>query len=150
MIRSYDSVMLRTLLPPLVASMQLFGVYALLRGHYGPGGGFVAGVLFAASWILPRLTLGERRARFALSPRRAAILSSAGILLFVATGIVPMLVGAPMLDYAALPIPGAASDRRSWGILVIEVGITIAVAGALLSIFYALAGSSRAEQERTP
>jgi multicomponent Na+:H+ antiporter subunit B len=143
MIRSYDSVMLRTLLPPLVASMQLFGVYALLRGHYGPGGGFVAGVLFAASWIFPRLTLGEPKARFSLSPRRAAILSSSGILIFLFVGLVPMLFGAPLLDYAALPLPGAPRDRRALGILGIEIGVTLAVAGAMLSIFYALASPVR-------
>jgi multicomponent Na+:H+ antiporter subunit B len=145
MIRSYDSVMLRTLLPPLLAAMQLFGVYALLRGHYGPGGGFVAGVLFAASWILPRLTIGEPRARFALSPRRAAILSSTGILIFVTVGLVPMLAGAPLLDYGALPFPGESADRRSLGILVIEIGVTLAVAGAMLSIFYALSSSVRGD-----
>lgn len=126
--------------------MQLFGVYVLLRGHYGPGGGFVAGVLFAASWILPRLTLGEPHSRFALSPRRAAILSSIGILIFVAAGVVPLLAGAPFLDYSALPVGGADADRRSLGILAIEVGVTVAVAGALLSIFYALAGHASAER----
>jgi multicomponent Na+:H+ antiporter subunit B len=138
MIRSFDSLMVRTLLSPLLAAMQLFGVYVLLHGHYSPGGGFVAGVLFAASMILPRLTLGEPVGRLALSPRSAAVMASIGILFFAAIGVAPMLVGQAPLDYAVLPLADAPAYRRSMGILLIEVGVTLAVAGAMLSIFYAL------------
>ncbi|CAN5734339.1 Na(+)/H(+) antiporter subunit B [soil metagenome] len=138
MIRSFDSLMLRTLLAPLLAALQLFAVYVLLHGHYSPGGGFVAGVLFAASMILPRLTLGHPTGRLALTPQRAAIMAVSGILLFSAVGIVPMLLGQPMLDYAALPLASTAPYRRSMAILLIEIGVTLAVAGSMLSIFYAL------------
>jgi multicomponent Na+:H+ antiporter subunit B len=138
MIRSFDSLMLRTLMPPMLAVMQLFGVYVLLHGHYSPGGGFVAGVLFAASMILPRLTLGHPVGWLALSPRSAAVMASIGIIFFAGIGIAPMLVGQPPLDYGVLPLAETAAYRRSMGILLIEVGITMAVAGAMLSIFYAL------------
>lgn len=138
MIRSFDSLMLRTLMPPLLAVMQLFAVYVLLHGHYSPGGGFVAGVLFAASMILPRLTLGHPVGRLALSARAAAVMASIGIIFFSAIGIAPMIVGQPPLDYGVLPLAATAAYRRSMGILLIEVGITMAVAGAMLSIFYAL------------
>jgi multicomponent Na+:H+ antiporter subunit B len=137
---SFDSLMLRTLLAPLTAAMQLFGVYVLLHGHYSPGGGFVAGILFAAAMILPRLLGHTPAERFALSPRGAAIMAAIGILFFAAIGVAPMLVGAAPLDYAVLPIGVDSAARRSMGILLIEVGVTLAVAGAMLSIFYALSG----------
>jgi multicomponent Na+:H+ antiporter subunit B len=140
MIRSFDSLMLRTLLAPLLAAMQLFAVYVLLHGHYSPGGGFVAGVLFAASMILPRLAFGEREGRLALRPRSAAVMAVIGIVIFAGIGVAPMFVGAPMLDYAVLPLAAESYYRRSMGILLIEVGVTLAVAGAMLSIFYALSG----------
>jgi multicomponent Na+:H+ antiporter subunit B len=140
MIRPFDSLMLRTVLPSLLAAIQLFAVYLLLHGHYSPGGGFVAGVLFAASFILPRLTFGQPKGRLALSPQRAAIMAVVGIIIFAAIGVAPMLVGAPMLDYSVLPIADTSYYRRSMGILLIEVGVTMAVAGAMLSIFYALSG----------
>lgn len=138
--------MLRTLQAPLIAALQLFAVYVLLHGHYSPGGGFVAGVLFAASMILPRLTSGRQRGPFALSPRGAAVLSASGIVLFAAIGVAPMLVGSPMLDYGVLPLAEKEAYRRSLGILLIEVGVTMAVAGAMLSIFYALAGPVGGEE----
>jgi multicomponent Na+:H+ antiporter subunit B len=140
MIRSFDSVLLRTLLAPLVAALQLVGMYVLLHGHYSPGGGFVAGVLFAASMILPRLTTGDPTGRLTLSPRGAAIMAAIGILIFAGVGIAPMLAGHAILDYGVLPLAAEPAYRRSMGILLIEVGITLAVAGAMLSIFYALAG----------
>jgi multicomponent Na+:H+ antiporter subunit B len=140
MIRSFDSVMLRTLLDPLVAALQLLAVYALLHGHYSPGGGFVAGILLAASLILPRLTRGRPTGRFALTPQGAAIMAAIGIIFFAVIGVAPMLFGAQMLDYAVLPLGMETAARRSMGILLIEVGVTLAVAGAMLSIFYALSG----------
>jgi multicomponent Na+:H+ antiporter subunit B len=112
----------------------------LLHGHYSPGGGFVAGVLFAASMILPRLTFGQPEGRLALSPRSAALMAVSGIVIFAALGVAPMFLGAAMLDYGVLPLAAEVPYRRSMGILLIEVGITLAVAGAMLSIFYALSG----------
>jgi multicomponent Na+:H+ antiporter subunit B len=146
MIRSFDSLMLRTLMAPLLAAMQLFAVYVLLHGHYSPGGGFVAGILFAASMILPRLTSAEMGGRLSLTPRGAAIMAAVGILFFAAIAVAPMLVGHAPLDYAVLPIGEAAAMRRSMGILLIEIGVTLAVAGAMLSIFYALSGPVGGEE----
>jgi multicomponent Na+:H+ antiporter subunit B len=110
----------------------------LLHGHYSPGGGFVAGILFAASMILPRLTSGAPGGRLSLSPRGAAVMAAIGILFFAAIAVAPMFVGQAPLDYAVLPIGAEPALRRSMGILLIEVGVTLAVAGAMLSIFYAL------------
>ncbi len=135
----FESLMLRVMLAPLLGVLQLFGVYVLLHGHYGPGGGFVAGILVAAAMILPRL-VGWAPERLLLSPRGAALTAVAGILLFAALGGLPLLAGRPLLDYAVLPLGGTTAARRSMGILGIEVGVALAVAGAMLALFYALAG----------
>jgi multicomponent Na+:H+ antiporter subunit B len=140
MIRPFDSLMLRTLLGPLVAAMQLFAFYILVHGHYSPGGGFQAGILLGASLILPRLALGEVTGRLTLTPGGAGVLTAAGVLIFAGIGAVAILYGHPMLDYSVLPLGPDPAMRRSLGILLIEVGVTLAVAGAVLSIFYALSG----------
>lgn len=141
MIQPFDSLMLRTLLGPLVAALQLFALYVLLHGHYSPGGGFQAGILLAASLILPLLTMGRGRGRRSLSLRGAVTLTAVGVLIYTLVGVLPLLTGSgTMLDYAALPLGGEAADRRSLGILLIEVGVTIGVAGAMVAIFYGLAG----------
>lgn len=138
MIRPFDSLMLRTLLEPLVAAMQLFALYVLIHGHYSPGGGFQAGILLGASMILPRLAIGRPPGRLALGPGGAGVLTAVGVLIFALIGAAAMLGGGAMLDYAVLPLGADLAGRRSLAILLIEVGVTLAVAGAMLSIFYAL------------
>lgn len=137
--------MLQVVMVPLVAVLQLFGMYVLLHGHYGPGGGFVAGILLAAGMILPRLA-GRQSDRFSLGPRSAALVAVSGILVFVAVAVAPMFTGQPPLDYAALPIGTTDAARRSMGILLIEVGVTLAVAGAMLAIFFALSAKIGGEE----
>ncbi len=138
--------MLRTLLGPLVAAMQLFAFYILVHGHYSPGGGFQAGILLGASMILPRLTLGRAQGPLALTPGGAGVLTAVGVLIFAGLGTVAVLVGQPMLDYSVLPLDPDPAVRRSLAILLIEVGVTLAVAGAMLSIFYALSGKLGGEE----
>jgi multicomponent Na+:H+ antiporter subunit B len=145
MIGPFNSLMLRLLMALLRGAIQLFAVYVLLHGHYAPGGGFVAGTLFAAAMILPRLTDGAGIDALTLSPRGAQVMSAVGILLFAAVGTASMLGGSALLDYAALPLAETAAERRSMGVLLIEVGVTMAVAGAMLSIYLSLAGEEGAE-----
>jgi multicomponent Na+:H+ antiporter subunit B len=140
MIRPFDSLMLRTVLGPLVAAMQLFAFYVLIHGHYSPGGGFQAGILLGASMILPRLALGRPPGPLALTPGGAGVLTAVGVLIFAGYGALSMLFGQPMLDYSAVRLTGDLAETRSLAILFIDVGVTLAVAGAMLSIFYALSG----------
>lgn len=139
MIGPFESVILRTLLTPLVASLQLFAVYVLVHGHYSPGGGFQGGVLLGTSLILPLLSKGRVHGPFLLTERGAGVMAATGIFIFAAFGFVPMMLGFSMLDYSGLPLPGTeTAQQRSLGILGIEVGVTLAVAGAVVSIFYSL------------
>jgi multicomponent Na+:H+ antiporter subunit B len=145
MLGPFNSLMLRLLMALLRGAIQLFAVYVLLHGHYAPGGGFVAGTLFAAAMILPRLTEGVRMDLLTLSPRGAQVMSAVGILLFAAVGTASMVAGSPLLDYGALPFGDSAPERRAMGVLLIEVGVTMAVAGAMLSIYLSLAGAQGEE-----
>ena len=138
MIQPFDSVMLRTLLGPLVAALQLFAVYVLMHGHYSPGGGFPAGILLAASFILPLLVKGRDAGWRAISLPGAVTITAVGVLIYAAVGLAPLILDGTMLDYARLPLAADAAARRSLGILIIEVGVTLGVAGAMVSIFHGL------------
>jgi flagellar basal body-associated protein FliL len=62
---------------------------------------------------------------------------------------VSLLFGQSFLDYSALPFGGMATpDKRSLGILLIEVGVTLAVAGGLVSIYYSLNRDIRNDDEK--
>ena len=138
MIRPHDSVIVHTLARVFTPIIQLFALYVLFHGHYSPGGGFQAGTLFAASVILPIIVFGIQGSLIVLE-RRAIILGGIGILLYAGIGLVPLILGEEFLNYEELPIPGMeASARRHWGILGIEIGVTIAVAATAVSIYYSL------------
>ncbi|MBI4564721.1 MAG: cation:proton antiporter [Planctomycetes bacterium] len=137
----FDSLMLRVLLGPLVACLQIFALYVVFHGHTSPGGGFQGGVLLGASMILMMLVHGRATPSLMLSQRGSAALAAAGVLAYATLAAIPLLAGRPMLDYAALPLPSLEPAQRRWvGILIVEASVALAVAGVMVSLFQSLAG----------
>ncbi|MEE4660213.1 MAG: MnhB domain-containing protein [Halieaceae bacterium] len=136
MILRHDSVIVRTLGHLLIPIAQLYGCYVIVFGQYGPGGGFVGGVVLAASMILAILIYGmdaedSRLARLALHG------DGLGLLLFAGVGGLCLIGGGQFLNYASLQVPGLDEPaRRSLGILLTQVGVAldVAVTGASISI----------------
>lgn len=126
----------------IVPFIQIFALYVITHGHYGPGGGFQGGVILAASMMLLRLAMGEEQEHRRFSPTAAAALASIGILIYAGAGILPLAFGGAFLDYGNLPIPGlAGAELRSLGILIVESGVGMVVWGTLVIIFDYLLGS---------
>jgi multicomponent Na+:H+ antiporter subunit B len=121
----------------IVPFIVLFALYVQFHGEYGPGGGFQAGAIFAAAVILYALIEGEDAALQILSPTLLRGLMAGGALLYGATGVVTMLLGGNFLDYSVLGDDAVAGQQ--WGIIVIELGVGVCVAGVLLTIYHAFA-----------
>lgn len=115
--------------------IMLFALYVIFHGHYSPGGGFQGGTMLAASVILIRLAAGSELAQKQFSKDWATPLGSVGVLIYWGTGFVAMLCGGRFLDYAFLPVTGAAPHHRMLGILFIEIGVGLAVMGILTAIY---------------
>jgi multicomponent Na+:H+ antiporter subunit B len=109
-----------------------------VHGHDSPGGGFQAGVILAATYVLVALALGREALDRRVNEPVCLAVASAGVLLYLATGLVGLLAGEAFLDYAALPL-GAPAEARHLGILLIETGVTVGVAAALILILCRLA-----------
>lgn len=121
--------------------IQLFGLYVIVHGHYGPGGGFQGGAMIAASFLLIRLSAGETASQVYFRKSVGTPLGILGASVFVMTGVVCMLMGGAFLDYHHLPLPGMTpAELRYMGILFVEVGIGVAVAATLVTIFDDLLG----------
>jgi multicomponent Na+:H+ antiporter subunit B len=145
MIGAYPSEVVRVVCAILSPFIAVFGIYIVIHGHYGPGGGFAGGVFVAMGAILPRLTLEEEVAFRVVPPSTGPLAGAAGMLLFLAAGTVPLLVGGAFLDYGAVEIAGVAASRvRYMGILVVEIAVGLAVFGALLLLFDTLTRRTRA------
>jgi multicomponent Na+:H+ antiporter subunit B len=126
----------------LIPFIQIFALYVITHGHYGPGGGFQGGVILAASIMLLRLTFDEAHEHRRFSPKLAGIIAMLGILIYAFAGLVPLAFGGNFLDYGYLPIPGLSSaELRYHGILIVEIGVGMVVWGTLVTLFDHLMGS---------
>jgi len=121
----------------IIPFVLLFALYVQFHGDYGPGGGFQAGVIFASAFILHGLIFGLQRTRQVITPSLLRILMSLGVLLYLGTGILSMLLGGNLLDYDYLahdPLHG-----QHWGIFLVELGVGITVTAVMISLFYSFA-----------
>lgn len=115
----------------------VFALYVQFHGDFGPGGGFQAGVIFAAALILYGLVFGVDRLRRAVPAGLVRILAAAGVLLYAGVGVAGMLLGGAFLDYGVLlPDPMAGQHL---GILLIELGVGVTVAAVMTILFYCFA-----------
>jgi multicomponent Na+:H+ antiporter subunit B len=135
-------VLLRVISKFLIPLIALFGFYVQFHGDYGPGGGFQAGVILAASVILYALIFSLDEAKRAFPPWLIRVGMSLGVLLYGGTGVVTFLLGAEFLNYNVLwsdPISG-----QHYGILAVELGVLCSVTSVMIAIFYAF-GSRQPE-----
>ncbi|MCH7779724.1 MAG: Na(+)/H(+) antiporter subunit B [Acidobacteria bacterium] len=132
---------LRVVSKLLIPYILLFAFYVQFHGDYGPGGGFQAGVIFAAAFILYALVFGLepalRVAPLAVIEKLAAL----GLLIYAGVGIVAMLKGGNFLDYSALEQHETQGQHH--GIMIVEAGVGITVAAVLIAVFYSFAGRRR-------
>ncbi len=121
----------------IIPFVLLFGLYVQFHGDYGPGGGFQAGVIFASAFILHGLIFGLQRTRRVITPSALRILMASGVLIYMGTGIVTMMLGGNLLDYNFLAHDG--KHGQHWGIFAVELGVGVTVAGVMISLFFSFA-----------
>ena len=135
----HHHLLLRVVTRLLVGTIILFGLYVQFHGDFSPGGGFQAGVIIAAAFIIYGIVFGLREVQDVLPPWIAHRLMPLGVLIYAGTGVASMLLGYTFLDYGAFE-PGHPSHGQHWGILVVEAGVGVTVAGVMVSVYYAFAG----------
>lgn len=139
---AHRHLVLRVVTKLYVPLILLFALYVQFHGDYGPGGGFQAGVIFAAGIVLYALVFGLDAARAVLPMRVVRAMTAAGVLVYGGTGVAAMLRGGRFLDYSALS-PADPVAGQHWGILLVELGVGITVAGTMLMLFFVFAGRGR-------
>jgi multicomponent Na+:H+ antiporter subunit B len=135
MIERHESVVVQTFVRLLTPLAQLFALYVLAFGHYSPGGGFQAGVILGATYILLALAFGRQTLDRKVNERLCLAIGAAGVLLYALTGVAGMVAGGAFLDYSRLPLPVTPVRARYFGILFIETGVTLGVAATLTLLF---------------
>ena len=129
-----QQIILRVVVKWLLPLILIFALYVQFHGDYGPGGGFQAGVIFAAGIILYTMLFGLSNASRAFKPELLELLSAFGVLLYAGVGVFCMVLGGNFLDYNHLrhdPVHG-----QHLGILLVELGVGITVASVMITIFF--------------
>jgi len=138
MIRPHDSAIVRTLGHVVITITQLFGIYVLVFGQHGPGGGFVGGVIIAASMILAILIFGIDSPDSVLA-RKILHGDGLGLLIFAGVGGLCLIGGGQFLNYSYLQIPSLDEASQHYvGILLTQIGVAVDVAVTGVSIAVSL------------
>ncbi|MGB1309854.1 MAG: DUF4040 domain-containing protein [Leucothrix sp.] len=124
-------VMAKFMIPFII----LFALYVQFHGDFGPGGGFQAGVIFSVAIILYTLTFSQYDGMRLVPPKVLKILAATGVLIYGGTGIWTLLKGGTFLNYSVLGETSVAGQHL--GILLIEFGVGLTVATAMMLLFFA-------------
>ena len=133
---------LRVVSKLLIPYVLLFALYVQFHGDYGPGGGFQAGVIFAAGFVLYGLIYGLTEVRRVAPGRMVELIIALGVLVFAGTGVASMLLGGNFLEYGVFA-PAHPSKGQHYGILVVELGVGMTVAAVMIAIYSTFAGRGR-------
>lgn len=117
----------------LIGLFLVFSLYVLLRGHDTPGGGFIGGLIGALGFVLYAFAsgVGEARAALRVDPRTVGII---GMGLALVSGLASALAGQD-------PFTGLWLILADWPlstVLVFDVGVYLAVFGAIVTLVFAL------------
>ncbi len=137
-----DNVILRIGAKILIPFILMFALYVQFHGDYGPGGGFQAGVIFAAAFILYALIYGLDTAKRALPLGFVWFCGALGVWIFAGVGVVTVVLGGEFLNYDVLA--NVPEQGQELGILLVELGVLTTVFGVMVAIFYAFAGRRQA------
>jgi len=156
--RMREKLVLRVVSKAVVPFILLFALYVQFHGDFGPGGGFQAGVLFAAGLILYGIIFGLRELKAVVPLRVVEVGVALGVLIYGGVGVVTMILGhgrpgiGNFLDYNALGhhvgAHGVDAHGQHLGILLVELGVGITVATGMLGIFYMFAGRGQKQEQR--
>jgi multicomponent Na+:H+ antiporter subunit B len=141
-----DYLVLRVVAKAMIAFMLLFALYVQFHGDFGPGGGFQAGVIVAASVVLYAIIYGLQAARTVVSDRVVESLVAAGVLLYAGVGVAGILLGGTFLDYFVLSGDPVHGQHR--GIFWVEAGVLITVFAVMLKVFYLFAARAREDADQ--
>ena len=134
-------LVLRVITKLLMPFILLFALYVQFHGDFGPGGGFQAGVIFGAGFILYALVYGIESAMRVAPAGALRVLISAGLLLYIGTGYATLWLGGNFLDYNTLAHEPAHGQHL--GIFLVELGVGVTVAATMVTVFFNFANRGR-------
>ncbi len=126
------SLILETAVQVTSPAVAAYALVLLVTGHYGPGGGFVAGLMTAMALLIWAVAFGfERIPEDWLRPL------AAGLGIAYGTGFLPAALGRPFLTHSLVhlgPLKTTTSLLFDFGVYVLVVAATVSAARTLLLV----------------
>lgn len=143
-----QSLILRTAIRYLFPLLLLFSLFLLLRGHYLPGGGFVASLVAASAFSLVMFGFGVDHARELLRLHPLELIGTGLITAVGSALLAPLLFQQPFmtglwLDAVHIPAIGTLGTP-----LLFDIGVFLTVLGVVLHIIFTLAEAIEEEEEK--
>jgi multicomponent Na+:H+ antiporter subunit B len=138
--------LIRLIAKMLLPFIFVFGLYVILHGEVGPGGGFQGGVILAAGFILYGLVFGAAELRERVPPIWFDVGMALGALIYSGTGLACMWFGGTFLDYGMLQST-RAGDGEALGMTLVEYGVGITVCSVMVQIYLAVGDFHRSKRE---
>ncbi|MGB6058558.1 MAG: hydrogen gas-evolving membrane-bound hydrogenase subunit E [Microthrixaceae bacterium] len=132
------SFVLDSAVQALFRTLILLSWVLLFSGHDDPGGGFIAGLVAGAAFMLVNLAGGNRSLR-QRGPAAAETFLGLGITIAVLAGAVGWMIGGAFLEsaYFSADLPGIGQLKLSTT-LVFEAGVYLVVIGLVMALLRSL------------
>ncbi|WP_214403079.1 MnhB domain-containing protein [Pseudonocardia lacus] len=136
--RQHRSLLLEITTRAVFPTVLVFSVYLLLVGHYGPGGGFSAGLVAGLAFVLRHIAGGGGDLGTGRVVRPPTVFGT-GMAVAVLSALLPLAFGLGVLESAklgvTLPVLGTIEVQTS---LLLEVGVYLLIVGVVLELLRSL------------
>ncbi len=120
----------RVLVPPII----IFGIYVILGGHLGPGGGFSGGAIIGAGLILYLNAFGFQKTERFFTSRTYKVLSVCALGCYCLAKSYSFYTGANHIE-SVIPLGTPGAILSSGLILILNICVGIVVAGTMYTFY---------------
>lgn len=129
-----DDVILQTAARILVPPIIIFGIYVILGGHLGPGGGFSGGAIIGAGLILYLNAFGFRKTERFFTEKTYKTLSVCALGCYCLAKSYSFYTGANHIE-SVIPLGTPGAILSSGLILILNICVGIVVAGTMYTFY---------------
>ncbi|MCD8223148.1 MAG: hypothetical protein LUD07_13370 [Clostridiales bacterium] len=120
----------RVLVPPII----IFGIYVILCGHLGPGGGFSGGAIIGAGLILYLCAFGFEKTERFFTARTYQVMSFCALACYSLSKCYSFYTGANGIE-SVIPLGTPGAILSSGLIFVLNICVGVVVAGTMYTFY---------------
>lgn len=129
-----NDLILQTAAHVLVPPIIIFGIYVILGGHLGPGGGFSGGAIIGAGLILYLNAFGFKKTECFFTEKTYKILSVCALGCYCLAKSYSFYTGANHIE-SVIPLGTPGAILSSGLILILNICVGIVVAGTMYTFY---------------